>query len=72
MQASVESFRAQNRDLKMVMREVDEDVAIFLGMRNRVKERINSHILIQDSDHVFDQSIGGPATLVFTQMYQLL
>lgn len=52
--------------------EVDEDVAIFLGMRNRVKERINSHILIQDSDHVFDQSIGGPATLVFTQMYQLL
>lgn len=50
MQASVE-FRSQHRDLGMVMREVDEDLAIFLGMGNSEKERI------EDSDE-FDGSTG--------------
>ncbi|KAL6574608.1 hypothetical protein OROMI_011893 [Orobanche minor] len=31
--ASVQ-FRPQDRDLGMVMREVDENLAIFLGIRN--------------------------------------
>ncbi|XP_057808121.1 endochitinase A-like isoform X2 [Salvia miltiorrhiza] len=33
-------FRPHNRDLGMVVREVDEDLAIFLGMKNGEKERI--------------------------------
>ncbi|KAL6534372.1 hypothetical protein OROHE_013297 [Orobanche hederae] len=36
MQASVQ-FRPQDRDLGMVMREVDENLAIFLGIRNGEK-----------------------------------
>lgn len=37
MQASVQ-FRPHNRDLGVVVREVDEDLAIFLGMKNGEKE----------------------------------
>lgn len=36
MQASVQ-FRPHNRDLGVVMREVDEEIAIFLGMKNGEK-----------------------------------
>ncbi|PIN25029.1 hypothetical protein CDL12_02216 [Handroanthus impetiginosus] len=53
--ASVQ-FRPQNRDLGMVMREVDEDLAIFLGMRNGEKKK-NDHRLIEASDE-FDDSNG--------------
>ncbi|KAI3474729.1 hypothetical protein Pfo_029914 [Paulownia fortunei] len=55
MAASVQ-LRPQNRDLGMVMREVDEDLAIFLGMQNGGKER-KDHLLIGDSDE-FDDSTG--------------
>ncbi|KAI3447771.1 hypothetical protein Pfo_004436 [Paulownia fortunei] len=55
MAASVQ-FRPQNRDLGMVMREVDEDLAIFLGVRNGEKER-NDHLLLDESD-AFDDSKG--------------
>ncbi|KAL0451033.1 UNVERIFIED_CONTAM: hypothetical protein Slati_1659700 [Sesamum latifolium] len=51
MQATVD-FRPGNRDPGMVMREVDEDLAIFLGMGKGEKERI------EDSDE-FDGSTGG-------------
>lgn len=44
-------FRLQNRDLGMVMREVDEDLAIFLGMKER-----NQHFIIENSDE-FDESM---------------
>ncbi|GER37959.1 proline-rich family protein [Striga asiatica] len=53
MQASVQ-FRPQNRDLGMIMREVDEDLAIFLGIRNAEKER-NDHTAPVESDE-FDES----------------
>ncbi|XP_073157307.1 uncharacterized protein [Henckelia pumila] len=49
MAASVQ-FRPQNRNLGMVMREVDEDLAIFLGMRNVEKER--GEYLVKDSDEL--------------------
>lgn len=49
-------FRPQNRDLEMVMREVDEDLAVFLGMRTAEKERID-HPLVQES-HEFSDSKG--------------
>ncbi|GFP93848.1 hypothetical protein PHJA_001529100 [Phtheirospermum japonicum] len=42
MQTSVQ-FRPQNRDLGMVMRQVDEDLAIFLGMRNDRPVLAESH-----------------------------
>lgn len=32
-------IRPHNRDLGMVMREVDEDLAIFLGIRNGEMDR---------------------------------
>ncbi|XP_073034149.1 uncharacterized protein [Primulina eburnea] len=51
--ASVQ-FRPQNRNLAMVMREVDEDLAIFLGVRNVEKER--SEHLIKDSDELDDSA----------------
>ncbi|XP_073289272.1 uncharacterized protein [Primulina huaijiensis] len=53
MAASVQ-FRPQNRNLGMLMREVDEDLAIFLGMRNVVKER--SEHLIKDSVELDDSA----------------
>lgn len=46
-------FRPQNRDLGMVMREVDEDLAIFLGMRNSEKDR-SDHLLGLESDEFID------------------
>ncbi|XP_011077570.1 nascent polypeptide-associated complex subunit alpha, muscle-specific form isoform X2 [Sesamum indicum] len=55
MAASVQ-FRPQNRDLGMVMREVDEDLAIFLGMRNGEKE-MNEHLLFEEP-HELHVSIG--------------
>ncbi|KAL0426254.1 UNVERIFIED_CONTAM: hypothetical protein Slati_2800200 [Sesamum latifolium] len=55
MQASVQ-FRPQNRDLGMVMREVDEDLAIFLGMRNGEKE-MKEHLLVEEP-HELHVSIG--------------
>ncbi|KAK6125966.1 hypothetical protein DH2020_040274 [Rehmannia glutinosa] len=55
MQASVQ-FRPQNRDLGMVMRQVDEDLAIFLGMKNAEKEK-NEHSVIRKSNE-FDESKG--------------
>ncbi|XP_075474433.1 uncharacterized protein LOC142505359 isoform X2 [Primulina tabacum] len=51
--ASVQ-FRPQNRNLAMVMREVDENLAIFLGVRNVEKER--SEHLIKDSDELDDSA----------------
>lgn len=48
-QASVQ-FRPQNRDLGMVMREVDEDLAIFLGIRN-VEIDKNDHLLVEEPHH---------------------
>lgn len=54
MQASVQ-FRPQNRDLGMVMREVDEDLAIFLGIRNVEMEK-NEHFLVQECDQ-FDEGL---------------
>ncbi|KAK4418949.1 hypothetical protein Salat_2307700 [Sesamum alatum] len=50
--AATVDFRPEKRDLGMVMREVDEDLAISLGMGNGEKERI------QDSDE-FDGSTSG-------------
>ncbi|KAH6787114.1 hypothetical protein C2S52_006666, partial [Perilla frutescens var. hirtella] len=47
-------FRPHNRDLGMVMRDVDEDLAIFLGMRNGEKER-NDHVQIHNFEE-FDGS----------------
>ncbi|KAL0333209.1 UNVERIFIED_CONTAM: hypothetical protein Sangu_1477100 [Sesamum angustifolium] len=44
-------FRPQNRDLGMVMREVDEDLAIFLGMRNGEKE-MNEHLLVEEPQEI--------------------
>lgn len=52
MQASVQC-RPQERTLGMVMKEVDEDLAIFLQMRRSVKERedhIHSEIFEQFND----------------------
>ncbi|XP_057801242.1 uncharacterized protein LOC131016543 isoform X2 [Salvia miltiorrhiza] len=54
MAASVQ-FRPQNRDLGMVMREVDEDLAIFLGIRNVEMEK-NDHLLVEES-HQFDDEL---------------
>lgn len=54
-QASIQ-FRPQNRDLGMVMREVDEDLAIFLGIRNVEIEK-NDHLLVDESHH-FDDDDG--------------
>lgn len=54
MAASVQ-FRPQNRDLGMVMREVDEDLAIFLGIRNVEMEK-NDHFLVQECDQ-FDEGL---------------
>ncbi|KAL0338201.1 UNVERIFIED_CONTAM: hypothetical protein Sangu_1342200 [Sesamum angustifolium] len=51
MQATLD-FRPGNRDPGMVMREVDDDFAIFLGMGKDEKERI------EDSDE-FNGSTGG-------------
>lgn len=42
-------FRVQNRDLGMVMREVDEDLAIFLGMRGG-EDRNIEHVIIEEFD----------------------
>lgn len=39
MQATVQ-FRPHNRDLGVVVREVDEDLAIFLGMKNGEEKEI--------------------------------
>lgn len=52
-QASVQ-FRPQNRDLGMVMREVDEDLAIFLGLRNVEMEK-NDHLVVES--HHFDDEL---------------
>ncbi|XP_022882345.1 flocculation protein FLO11-like isoform X2 [Olea europaea var. sylvestris] len=52
MAASVH-FRPQNRDLGRVMREVDEDLAVFLGMKNCEKEK--NDFLVHDSNE-FDHS----------------
>ncbi|XP_042066642.1 flocculation protein FLO11-like isoform X1 [Salvia splendens] len=46
--ASVQ-FRPQNRDLGMVMREVDEDLAIFLGIQSVEMEKKNDHLLVEES-----------------------
>ncbi|XP_022893672.1 probable serine/threonine-protein kinase nek3 isoform X1 [Olea europaea var. sylvestris] len=54
MAASVH-FRPQNRDLGMVMRQVDEDLAIFLGMKNCEKEK--NDLLVHDSIE-FNHSTG--------------
>ncbi|XP_042039414.1 endochitinase A-like isoform X1 [Salvia splendens] len=48
MAASVQ-FRPQNRDLGMVMREVDEDLAIFLGIQSVEMEKKNDHLLVEES-----------------------
>ncbi|KAL3839407.1 hypothetical protein ACJIZ3_023998 [Penstemon smallii] len=55
MSASVQ-FRPQNRDFGMVMREVDEDLAIFLGIRNSENPN-NVHLKVEDSNE-FDDSKG--------------
>ncbi|GFP94373.1 hypothetical protein PHJA_001581700 [Phtheirospermum japonicum] len=44
MQASVQ-FRPQERDLGMVMREVDENLAIFLGFKNGDKDKIDDPLI---------------------------
>ncbi|XP_042052946.1 cell wall protein DAN4-like isoform X2 [Salvia splendens] len=38
-------FRPHNRDLGMVMREVDEDLAIFLGMKNGAEPKPDSLLI---------------------------
>ncbi|KZV31407.1 hypothetical protein F511_05511 [Dorcoceras hygrometricum] len=53
--AASAQFRPQNRNLGMVMREVDEDLAIFLGMRNVEQER-GEHLL-KDSDELEDSTV---------------
>nr|GMC95381.1 endochitinase A-like isoform X1 [Ipomoea batatas] len=58
MQASVQC-RPQERTLGMVMKEVDEDLAIFLQMRRSVKERedhIHSGIFEEFNDSLFENS----------------
>lgn len=55
MQASVQC-RPQDRNLGMVMMEVDGDLATFLEMRKREKER-NGFIHIHNPD-AFDDSTG--------------
>lgn len=42
--------RPQNRDLGMVMREVDEDLAIFLGIRRNDETERNDHVLVDEFD----------------------
>ncbi|XP_012850335.1 PREDICTED: uncharacterized serine-rich protein C215.13-like isoform X1 [Erythranthe guttata] len=42
-------LRPQNRDLGMVMREVDEDLAIFLGMRTNADNQMIDHFLVDAS-----------------------
>ncbi|KAL8509160.1 hypothetical protein ACS0TY_016377 [Phlomoides rotata] len=49
MAASVQ-IRPQNRDLGMVMREVDEDLAIFLGIRRIGETERNGHDLVDEFD----------------------
>ncbi|KAL7133942.1 hypothetical protein ABFS83_12G173200 [Erythranthe nasuta] len=56
MQMSVQ-LRPQNRDLGMVMREVDEDLAIFLGMRGNADNEMIDHFLV-DASLDFDVSKG--------------
>ncbi|KAG8374405.1 hypothetical protein BUALT_Bualt11G0128400 [Buddleja alternifolia] len=55
MAASVQ-FRPQNRDLGVVMREVDEDLAIFLGMQNVEKERNEELDDSKDAEPKLDSS----------------
>ncbi|XP_031093936.1 serine/arginine repetitive matrix protein 2-like isoform X2 [Ipomoea triloba] len=58
MAASVQC-RPQERTLGMVMKEVDEDLAIFLQMRRSVKERedhIHSGIFEEFNDSLFENS----------------
>ncbi|KAL7092648.1 hypothetical protein ACP275_12G176300 [Erythranthe tilingii] len=42
-------LRPQNRDLGMVMREVDEDLAIFSGMRSNADNQMIDHFLVEAS-----------------------
>lgn len=55
MQASVQC-RPQGRSLGMVMKEIEGDLATFLEMRKREKER-NGLLLIENNDG-FDHSAG--------------
>nr|GLL26934.1 endochitinase A-like [Ipomoea trifida] len=58
MQASVQC-RPQERTLGMVMKEVDEDLAIFLQMRRSVKERedhVHSGMFEEFNDSLFENS----------------
>lgn len=68
MQASVQC-RPQDRNLGMVMMEVDGDLATFLEMRKREKER-NGFIHIHNSD-AFDDSTGFESIL-FSIIFDLL
>lgn len=49
--------RPQDRTLGMVMKEVEGDLAIFLEMRKREKER-NDLVLLESSSDGFDDSTG--------------
>lgn len=62
MQASLQ-LRPQTRDLGMVMRQVDEDLAIFLGIKNGEKER-NELVQIHNFEE-FDASTSTLPTLLF-------
>lgn len=54
MQASVQ--RRQGRNLGSVMKEKDEELALFLEMRKREKERNN--LLLLHSSEDFDPPLG--------------
>lgn len=55
MQASLQ-YRPQERSLGMVMKEVDEDLAIFLEMRRQEKENSDLNLIQKSKD--YHDSIG--------------
>lgn len=50
MQASLQ-YRPQERSLGMVMKEVDEDLAIFLEMRRHEKENSDLNLFQKSNDY---------------------
>lgn len=50
MQASLQ-YRPQERSLGMVMKEVDEDLAIFLEMRRHEKENSDLNLIQKSNDY---------------------
>lgn len=62
MQASLQ-YRPQERSLGMVMKEVDEDLAIFLEMRRHEKENSDLNLIQKSND--YHDSLGYFLTAAF-------